>query len=89
MRAAVAELVATGAARPATGPLHLVLPLGVVPKKGSSKLRLIYDARYLNEHVNVPSFKYETLTQLSEVLQPRDFMFTIDLKSGYHHIDMA
>jgi hypothetical protein len=85
---AVADLLATGAAREATGPLTLVLPLGVVPKKGTSKFRLIFDARYLNTHLNVPSFKYESLSAAGEFLKPNDFMFTVDLKSGYHHIDM-
>jgi hypothetical protein len=37
----------------------------------------------------VPSFKYEGLSSLGDFLRPNDVMFTVDLKSGYHHIDMA
>lgn len=85
---AIEELLATGAARAVEHQPRCVLPLGVVPKKGSSKYRLIFDARYINSHLHVPSFKYESLSSLTEVLKPNDYMFTIDLKSGYHHIDM-
>lgn len=85
---AIADLVATGAAEPVDVQPTCVLPLGVVPKKGTSKYRLIFDARYINEHLVVPSFQYEGLSALPEILQPNDFLFTVDLKSGYHHIDM-
>ena len=71
-----------------TGQPHCVLPLGVVVRPGSGKRRLILDARYVNEHVVTPSFKYETLSGLQNVLQPQDYVFTFDLKSGYHHVDM-
>jgi hypothetical protein len=85
---AVAELVRTGTAiRVSTQP-HCVLPLGVVVRAGSSKKRLILDARYLNEHVVTPKFKYEALSGLQHVLQQNDYAFTIDFKSGYHHVDM-
>ncbi|GLC60617.1 hypothetical protein PLESTB_001648500 [Pleodorina starrii] len=87
---AVAELVATGAALalPDGSVPHCVMPLGVVPKAGTDKFRLIYDARYLNKLVVTPSFKYETLAGLGTVLQPGDYLFTVDLKSGYHHLDI-
>ncbi|GLC53133.1 hypothetical protein PLESTB_000711700 [Pleodorina starrii] len=85
---AVAELVATGTVMPVSEKPHCVLPLGVVPKPGSDKLRLILDARYVNEHVVTPGFKYETVGKLSSVLHPNDYLFTVDLKSGYHHVDI-
>ena len=85
---AVTELLATCTAHQVNEPPHCVLPLGVVPKPGTSKLRLVYDGQYINAALVCPAFKYETLAELPEVLQPRDFMFTIDLKSGYHHLDI-
>lgn len=86
---AVRELLATRTAVAVPERPHCVMPLGVVPKPGTDKLRLIYDARFLNSHVQCPSFKYETLAGLSSVLRPGDQLFTVDLKSGYHHLDIA
>lgn len=84
----VEELLATEAAASATKPLKCILPLGVVARAGTGKLRLIFDARYVNDHLDFPSFKYEGLPQLSEVLKPDDYMVTLDLSAGYHHLDM-
>lgn len=84
----IKELVETGTAKPVAQQPHLVLPLGVAERAGTGKLRLILDARYLNDHLHIPAFKYETLSGLHAVLQPNDYMFTVDLKSGYHHVDM-
>ena len=64
----------------------VICPLGVVQQK--EKLRLIYDARYINSHANIPSFKYEDLGVLENVLRPNDFMMTLDLSKGYHHVDL-
>ncbi|GAQ93012.1 reverse transcriptase [Klebsormidium nitens] len=36
----------------------------------------------------VPKFKYESLRMVSELCSPNDFLFTVDLKSSYHHIDI-
>lgn len=85
---AILDLVATRTVNEVSAPPHCVLPLGVVPKPGTSKLRLIYDGQYINASLVCPAFKYETLAELPEVLQPNDFLFTIDLKSGYHHLDI-
>jgi hypothetical protein len=86
---AVRELLATGAAVVASRPPHVVMPLGVVARPGTGKLRLIYDARYVNSFVQIPSFKYETLSKLGQVLRPGWWLFTIDLSAGYHHVDLA
>ena len=66
----------------------LVSPLGVVFKKSNGKPRLFCDLRYLNKHINCPSFKYEDLSFCSQVIQPHDFMVTTDYHSGYHHVDL-
>ncbi len=88
VRSSIQELVETGTAKPVSFQPHCVLPLGVAERPGTGKLHLILDARYLNEHLHIPAFKYETLTGLHAVLQQNDYMFTVDLKSGYHHVDM-
>jgi hypothetical protein len=85
---AIADLISTATALEVSDPPWVVSPLGVVPKPGSSKLRLIWDGRYVNSHLVCPQFKYETLADLPELLQPDDLLFSLDLKSGYHHCDM-
>jgi hypothetical protein len=85
---AIADLISTATALEVNEPPLVVSPLGVVPKPGSSKLRLIWDGRYVNSHLVCPQFKYETLADLPELLQPDDLLFSLDLKSGYHHCDM-
>lgn len=86
--AAVADLVARGAARPWPRQPHVVSPLGLVPKAGG-KHRLIFDGRYVNAHLSIPSFSYESLSRLHEWAQPGDWGFTVDLSSGFHHLQMA
>jgi hypothetical protein len=87
---AVAELLATSAACAWPGPeLPIcVSPLGVVPKAGG-KFRLILDLRYVNRHLRVPKFQYEGLESAADVLPREAWMATLDLKAGYHHVDMA
>jgi hypothetical protein len=84
---AVQTLVATGAAMPVSFRPFIVSPLGVVPK-GLDKLRLILDLRYLNSFLHVQSFKYESIREVEHLAKLRDMLFTVDLKSGYHHIDI-
>jgi ribonuclease HI len=67
---------------------HVVSALGVVAKKGSDKFRLIWDGRYINAHLHIPTFHYEDLRAIGQWAEPNDYAFTMDLKSGYHHLDM-
>lgn len=85
---AVADLVASGAAVRWTGPSppHCVSPLNVAVQP--TKLRLILDLRWVNKHLTHVKFKYEGIPRLPELLNPGDWMFSIDLKSGYHHVDI-
>jgi len=86
-RAAVADLVATGAAREWPSQPTVVSPLGLVPKKGG-KFRLIFDGRYVNMHLVVPGFSYESLAHIHEWVRPGDVAFTVDLTAGFHHVAM-
>ncbi|GAQ78090.1 reverse transcriptase [Klebsormidium nitens] len=85
---AIRTLKATGTILPVDLPPFLVSPLGVVPK-AEDKLRLILDLRFLNKFLQVPKFKYESIRLVSELCLPKDFLFTVDLKAGYHHIDIC
>ena len=65
-----------------------VSPLGVV--QGASKLRLILDLRQVNNNcLAKPSFKLEDIITAAKVYRKGDFVVTFDLKSGYHHVDIA
>lgn len=85
----VVSLLRSGAAEE-TSPEELVIvsPLGVVPKK-SGKLRLILDLRYLNLFLANLHFSFEDLRVVPHLFSPQCFMFTFDLKDGYHHISIA
>jgi hypothetical protein len=61
---AINDLVDTGAAVPCQSQPRCVLPLGVVTRAGTGKQRLVWDGRWVNHHLQTPSFKYETLEQL-------------------------
>lgn len=67
---------------------YLVSALGVVLKKSNGKPRLIFDARFLNSHLHIPSFKYEDLSYCHQYMQPNDHMVFTDYKMGYHHVDI-
>jgi hypothetical protein len=84
---AVASLVITGAAMKVSQRPFIVSPLGVVPK-GLDKLRLILDLRFVNSFLRVDSFKYESLKTVPYLCKLRDLLFSVDLKSGYHHVDI-
>jgi hypothetical protein len=84
---AVQNLVQTGAAMPVPFRPFIVSPLGVIPK-ALDKLRLILDLRFVNSFLEVPSFKYESISVVTQLAKPKDLLFSMDLKSGYHHIDV-
>ena len=52
------------------------------------KLRLVIDLRYFNQFLPEWKFKYEGLNLVPQMFRNREFFFTFDLKSGYHHVDI-
>ena len=62
-------------------------PLSVVSNR-MSKQRLVINLRYLNGYLWKDKFKYEDMRIAMLLFQPGDYMFSFDLKSGYHHIDI-
>jgi hypothetical protein len=79
------DLVQSGAIVECETPPLCISPIHCVPKKGG-KLRLIIDLRRINLHLRVPKFSYEDIKVVSEFVQKEDYMVTLDLKSGFHHI---
>ena len=85
---AVKALVECGSAREVDRQdLACISPLGVV--KGATKLRLILDLRQVNEYLARFRFKLEDIRMAAKLFHQGDFVVTFDLKSGYHHVDMA
>lgn len=85
-----AALTSGAVARTDRERLHCVLPLGVAQHAGSGKLRLIYDARYVNRHMKDWFFKMETLAREGRhVFKELFFGSIIDISSAFHHVQMA
>ena len=64
----------------------VVSPLSVSSNKG--KKRLILDLRYVNKHVWKDKVKFEDWKIFQRYLKKDGYVFTFDLKSGYHHVDI-
>ena len=54
----------------------------------SGKKHLILDLSYVNQFLYKCTFHCEDLSLVKEILNPGDFMFTFDLKSGFHHVEI-
>lgn len=46
-----------------------------------SSFRLCWDARLLNEQIDCPKFKFETVDAAARLMRPGDYMFVVDMKS--------
>lgn len=88
-----AGLLATGAVRDVTAQradpevVRVVAPL-TVAVQGSGKKRLCWNGRPINEFLPHKHFKFEHAEQAARMMRPGDFMFTIDMKSGYHQVPL-
>ena len=77
-----------GDARNHAGTVLYTLPLLLVPKKNSDKLRVCYDARALNEQIENFHFKLETADVAASLMREGDFLFSIDCAQGYYQIPL-
>ena len=84
---AVAELLRNRCIQTVTQKPHICSPLSVV-SNSSGKLRLVLNLRYLNQFLLKAKFKYEDLRVAMSMFQQGDYMFSLDFKSGYHHVDI-
>ena len=64
-----------------------VSPLTVAFNK-NGKPRLVLDCRDVNPHLLQFKFKYEDVSIAKQIFQTGDFLFSFDLKSAYHHIEI-
>ena len=71
------------------GSLICIMPLGVARHPRTGKLRLIYDARHLNQFVKYEKFKMDQLSGAGRtVFADARFAYTIDITSAYCEIFM-
>ena len=66
---------------------HVVNPLTVAYSK-SGKPRLVLDCHHINQYLHLFKFKYEDIKVAELMFRKGFFLFTFDLKSAYHHIDI-
>lgn len=59
-----------------------------VPKPDGG-IRMIYDARYLNEHIVHRPFKMQGIATALQLLRQGDWMYKVDVKKAYCHVPMA
>jgi len=64
-----------------------VSPLNVATRP-NGKQRLILDLRHVNNYLMVPKFRMESLSILSDLADLDDVMFSLDLASGYHQVEV-
>ena len=79
------DLLAAGAVEE-TSSLLFQGPLFSVPKKNSTKRRVILDLSTLNQSILCPSFRMTTIQEVRRVLPQGVFATSIDLKDAYWHI---
>ena len=85
---AISELMSRGCLREVSEYPQFCNPLHVAVQS-SGKLRLILDLSHLNKFVVKKSVKYEDLRTVLQLFSPGMFVFSFDLKSAYHHIDIC
>ena len=68
-------------------PPHVVNPLSV-SIQSSGKMRLILDLRYVNQFLWKAKISFEDWNTALSYFKKGNFMFSFDLKSGYHHIEI-
>ena len=84
---AIRELVESGRVVEANVPPLVVSPLSV-SVQANGKKRLILDLRYVNKFLTKMRIKYEDWKTAMSYFTQGAYMFSFDLKSGYHHIEI-
>jgi len=65
----------------------VVNPLTVAYNK-AGKPRLVLDCRHVNPNLHLFKVKFEDIRVAQEMFELSSYVFTFDLKSAYHHIDI-
>ena len=87
VESAISELLSLECITEVFAPPAVINPLSVSIQKPGKK-RLILDLLHVNQYLFKSKFRFEDVSIAREVLNPGDFMFSFDLKSGYHHVEI-
>ena len=85
---AIDELLADGRVKEVDEQPWVCSPLSVV-ESSTGKKRLVLNLRHVNKFLQKQRFKYEDLRIAMLLFERGEYMFTFDLKSGYHHVDIC
>lgn len=86
----VAQLLKDGRVKDVTdrkdepGQALMVLPIFAI--RQGAKWRIVWDAREINKLIDCPSFTMESIATAAKLVRPGDYMFTLDMWSGYHQL---
>ena len=86
VKGAINELLLSGAVSESFDIPFVVNPLTVA--QNTSKKRLVLDLRHINSCVLVDKIKFDDWKLASQYLDQNSYMFSFDLTSGYHHIEI-
>lgn len=88
VQGAISELMTRGCIREVPVYPQFCNPLHVTVQS-SDKLKLILELSQLNKFIIKKSVKCEDLRTVLQMVPPRMFVFSFDLKSAYDHIDIC
>ena len=84
----VSELLHTKVIREVSrSQVKCILPIKCILKK-HHKFRLVLDCRHINEQIECPKFSQEGLQGVADQILDKDELISIDLKNGFHHLDV-
>ena len=84
----IQELTDTGCIDVVAEAQFVCSPLSVV-ENSVGKKRLVINLRHLNRFLWKQRFRYEDIKVAMTLFEKGDYLFSFDLKAGYHHIDFA
>ena len=77
----VAKLLSDGRVRDVShlrnDPYEALMILPIFAVFQGEKVRVVWDARELNQHIDCPHFKMESVSTAAKLLRPNDYMFTV------------
>ena len=66
----------------------MVSPLVVATKGKEGKFHLIINMSYVNDHLATKKFKFEGLSDLTDLAEKGDHAVSFDLAFGYYHVEL-
>ena len=84
IRAEIKVLVKSGAIRKSQFKSYCVSPIKMYSKEKQTT-EVVCDLRLLNEHISPPSFQNDSINTVSNLIDSKDELVTLDLEKGFLH----